>query len=324
MPRKSPKNQAFGGSARQHDAAEFLLYILDVLHDELNFKRNQPDYGAQLRTDLLERYPHLVGAPEKEISEYPDSEPTSHLNTQVAINQEWQRQLSADDSEISRLFHGQSAWITRCSMKDCGFALKRFRHFPVLQLNFPDKYTSRELFAPLSLMELIRWQINLDPRNASIVEDYKCQKCKRDKVCYQERAITYMPDYLIIEFQRFSGYDTEGLGSAKLTAQVKFTESIDLTPAFIPMGDPPPGGINLDRGQIGPFHYDCYAVVMHHGDTLQDGHYTAITRSLDKRGHLSSIWHRFNDTYIDRTTFAECQKPKTTVTHVFMKRMQNA
>ena len=324
MPRKSPKNQAFGGSARQHDAGEFLQYILEVLHDELNSKRNLPDYGAQLRTDLLKRYPHLVGAPEKTISDYPDSEPTSHLNTQVAIHQEWRRQLSADDSEISNLFHGQGAWITRCSMKDCGFALKRFRHFPVLQLNFPDKYISGELTTPLSLTELIRWQINLDPANASLVEGYKCQNCKRENVCYQERAITYFPDYLIIEFQRFSGYDTEGKGSAKLTAQVKFTEKIDLTSAFIPMGDPPQGGIKLDRGQVGPFHYDCYAVVMHHGDSLQYGHYTSITRSLDKRGHTSSIWHRFNDTFIDQTNFAECQKRNTTVTHVFLKRIQNA
>jgi len=208
-------------------------------------------------------------------------------------------------------------------MKDCGFALKRFRPFTVLQLNFPDKYTTRDLFAPLTLMEMVRWQINLDPKNCQKMEGYKCQKCQRKDVCYQERAISSFPDYLIVELQRFLGLDG-GLESAKLTAQVKFTETVDLTSAFIPFDEPTPDDIKLYRGQKGPFLYDCYAVVLHHGDTLQSGHYTTIARNLDKPGHPSNSWHRFNDTYVEPTTFAECQRPKTTVTQIFMKRRQQA
>lgn len=317
MPRRSPKADAFGGPGRQHDASDFLIYFIDVLHDEMNFKRDLPDYQAQLVIDLVRRHPELVGKTKNDISNFPDDEPTSYLNTQTAIVQEWGRFLDGENSKISTIFRGLDTWITHCPT--CGFALKRFSPYTVLQINFPDKYTTRAGYAPLTLMDMIRWQFNADPKNCQKMEGYKCQRCKTKDLCYQDRAISYFSDYLILEFQRFLQVDG-GLESAKITAQVKFSETIDLTSAFIRFDEPTPDGIKLYGGQIGPFIYDCYAVVLHHGDTLKQGHYTAIARSLDKSNHASGTWHRFNDTHVEPTNFQVTQADKATVTQVFMKR----
>lgn len=324
MPRKSPKNQAFGGTARQHDASEFLTYLMGVLDDELNNKRDKPDYQAQLRALLPS---HLT---EKEKDDWDTGEHTSFLNTQVAMRQEWQRQLNGDNSEIFKVFHGQEAWMMRCTKPDCGFVRKRFRPFPCIQLNFPYDYiTGKASSTSISMMTMFRTELNTV--GGHIIEGHICYKCKRESTCIQDRAITYMPEHLIVEFLRFGvQFDPADVPPGteaqtdKLTTQVQFPETIDLGPLFIPLDPPPSGGIKMEHGQTAPFIYDCYAVNMHRGRDLQSGHYVAMTRSLDKPNLEASKWHRFNDQVVTETLFEECQRPGTTVTQIFLKRRKPA
>jgi ubiquitin C-terminal hydrolase len=325
MPRKSPKNQAFGGYARQHDASEFLEYFLSVLHDETNRNRNKPDYQAQI---IALRPKDL---PEDKKDDWDDDVNLSSVNTQVLMLQEWRRLVNGDDSVISRMFHGQEAWLTRCTVPTCGFTVKRFRSLPMLHLIFPvDVITGTSKRTSISLMEMMRTTVNTSKESAGFNEGYKCKKCGTKDVCWQTRTITYFPDYFIVTIMRFAAdYNDDYVAGrvpdmAKITLPVKFTETMDLSQLFIPLGPPPPGGIELERGQVGPFIYDCYGIAIHSGNTLQSGHYVAMTRSLDKPGLDASTWHKFDDRTVRPTNFSESQLPNTHVTQIFMKRRQQA
>ncbi|RQM08270.1 hypothetical protein DH86_00001470, partial [Scytalidium sp. 3C] len=82
--RKHDRTEAFGGNKRQHDSAEFLEFLLEILHDELNMHRNIPPYNKSPK--------------EKELR---DLQPIMD-----AAAAEWASFLRSDDSLISQQIMG--------------------------------------------------------------------------------------------------------------------------------------------------------------------------------------------------------------------------
>lgn len=248
----------------------------------------------------------------------------SNLEVGAAVRQEWRKNLAGSDSEVSRFFQGMEATITECG--NCGFEKKNFAEFTALKVDFPQKYTERGVhIEKVSLTEMLDESFN---KPGNDMEDVLCASCEKRANAQQKRAITYMPDYLILDFPRFRDDGDKEYG--KIRTRIDFTESLNLDKIFISVPSPParPDDTPADRGHVGPFQYDVYAVIMHIGKQIQSGHYFALARSIDKPGHPSSRWHEFNDKIATPAEFAECQTKRkntyATVTNIFLKRRQRA
>ena len=306
------------------------MYLIMVLHDEMNRKRNMPDYQEQMMNIYNTQTSHLS---QKEKDDFYDKS-TDLLDTRDAIRQEWRRKLAGDDSEFSNLFHGMEAQLIRCTRPDCSYVKKNWREFSVLQMLFPPKYTKPgNKFPSVNLTDIFRHMFNLESPDP--LADYKCVNCKSPD-CVQDRAVTYLPDYLILEFSRFQANQVEPerdaggkiiqqFEASKIKTQINFTEKMDLKPIFIPVDSPSsrPGDTPDVRGCVEPFIYDCYGIIMHKGNTIQSGHYVAMTRNLDMPGQRQSRWHRFNDQHVEVCDFSWSHQPNTQVTHIFLKRRKS-
>ncbi len=309
------------------------MFLIDVLHDETNKKRDKPDYQQQLKNIEKSQTEHLPTQKEKD--NFHDRS-LDLLDNRIAIRQEWRRKLAGDDSAFSNLFHGMESVLIKCTKPDCRYVKKVFTGFSILQVNFPSKYTKiGKEFPSVSLTDIFRHEFNLqDLQKLDKLPDYKCVNCKAPNTCVKDRVVTYLPDYLILEFPRFqtNQSDVDSFGnpprefeSNKIKTRITFSEKIDLKPIFIPVESPPslPGDNDEVRGCIEPFIYDCYGIIIHKGSTIQSGHYIAYTRNLDMPGQSQSRWHQFNDQTVTPIDFAESQKPDTHVTNIFLKRRKN-
>jgi len=327
MPRKSPRSHAFGGTGRQHDSSEFLMYLVGVLHDEMNKNRDKPDYLEQTMSIVKSETRDLS---QKEKDDY-YNKATDLMDTRDAIRQEWRRKLAGDDSEFSNLFHGMEVQLIRCTREDCGYLKKSWREFSVLQMLFPPKFTMRGSKHPsVSLSDVLKYSFNVETPDP--LGEYKCTNCKTANTCVQDRAVTYLPDYLILEFSRFAANQYEpgktqnqSFSAEKIRTQITFAENINLKQIFIPVDSPSslPGDDDAVRGCVEPFIYDCYGIIMHLGSGIQSGHYYALTRNLDMPGTPQGKWHEFNDELVREQPFSFSQMHDKHVTHIFLKRRKN-
>ena len=110
-----------------------------------------------------------------------------------------------------------------------------------------------------------------------------CEKCNKLQQARKKLAITQLPDLLIIHLKRFA---TTYTGTAKLDGYVQIPHCLDLN------YDPAIKHISSI--------YHLYAVCNHIGDTLKEGHYTAVVQNSDKKG-----WNLFNDSKV--TPIAESE-----------------
>ncbi|KAK5155641.1 hypothetical protein LTS14_005902 [Recurvomyces mirabilis] len=78
-------------------------------------------------------------------------------------------------------------------------------------------------------------------------------------------TIQNSPEILIVQLKRFS-FDTLTQTSSKVSGEVDFDEELDLT--------------NFTDKQ-GKLKYLIHSVVLHHGDTVEEGHYVAAVRRPD-------------------------------------------
>lgn len=297
MPRKTLKSQAFGGTALQHDAGEFITFIMDVLHDELNFNRDKPDYQKQLGL-MTEQ----------------EQDARNTINVQLAIHQEWQRYLAGDNSLISHLCHGQRVYVLECS--HCRKSTKQWQNFQMLLANFPEKYSVPGAPRSIGLVDLLRTSYT---RTATeLIEESKCDGCNMVGTRRSSLWVSRFPDYLIIECVRFwNRHDVMG----KVSTHVTFPDMLDLTEFFIPITGDAPGDLKVLPEQKGPFIYDCYGVTQHFGSSLQGGHWIANARSLDKANTSNARqWHEFNDSTVKKSRFEATQGPSSHATHIFLKR----
>jgi ubiquitin carboxyl-terminal hydrolase 8 len=311
-------NQAFGGSARQHDASEFLGYILGILHDETNRNRNKPSYETLLLEYILRSHPNRGSLTRQQQLDYDHDEEISQLPMAKAMTQEWERQLEADNSIISRTFHGQWSDIVRCTKDGCGFAKHRFSTFARLQLQFPPDHQSLRNKLPIPITDMLDLAYNKNLDDVPVQQGLKCWKCKGTE-CKLDQAVTYMPEYLVVDIQRFGASG----GTVKIQSLVEFEEFIDFSSIVLEAKNAAAGELQRP-GHIGPFTYQCYAAIIHIGSGVQSGHYIALARNLDNPGHRSNMWHEFNDRESKVRGFPRFRQPGTTVTSIFLKRVRNS
>ncbi|KAF5351330.1 hypothetical protein D9758_008023 [Tetrapyrgos nigripes] len=241
----------------QHDSQEFLSFLLDGIHEDLN--------------RILIR-PNIVRTPE-------DEEKLEKLPAEVASEQEWKLWRESNDSVIVDYFQGQLKNQLKCLT--CSKASTTYNAFSILSVPVPHGRSGK---VPLKQ--------SLDAFfNAEILENddaWDCPQCKTKRPAAKQLSLARLPPILVIHLKRF---EANGRFSDKVDTFVDFPlKALDMTgymPASTGIAGAGAGaGVSVSspddpRTQVPPYRYDLYGVTNHVGN-LSSGHYTAFVASRDK------------------------------------------
>ncbi|NXG42828.1 UBP2 hydrolase, partial [Psilopogon haemacephalus] len=167
----------------QQDAQEFLRFLLDGLHSEVNRVLVRP----RASTDTLD---HL-----------PDDEKSRQM---------WRRYQEREDSRISDLFVGQLKSSLTCS--ECGYCSTAFDPFWDLSLPIPKKS-----YGEVTLLDCLRLFTKEDVLDGD--EKPTCCRCKARTRCTKKFSIQKFPKILVLHLKRFS---EARIRSSKLSTFVNF------------------------------------------------------------------------------------------------------
>lgn len=259
---------AFGGSAVQHDPQELLMFLLEILVDEMNPYRNLP--SVQQLSDAQE-------AAERELEDGASAE------------QAWLGSKRADGSIIFRYLTAQITQIIECNK--CGLKSRRHELMTQLPANFDN-----DASPPCKLRDLIA--AGYGPDSKQTIDDFRCSRCCGEKETVTANRTDYisaMPDYLIVQIVRFR---VEGTITSKVRYPVQFDEAkdnrnfLDLTDCFLPMK----GQTMKDMipQQNGNCKYRPISVVVHSGSDIGGGHFYTIAKQVDQETNARK-WHKYND-----------------------------
>ncbi|XP_072249173.1 ubiquitin carboxyl-terminal hydrolase 2a isoform X1 [Leuresthes tenuis] len=166
----------------QQDAQEFLRFLLDGLHNEVN-------RVTVRRRGAVEDLDHL-----------PDEEKGKKM---------WSKYLEREDSKIVDLFVGQLKSSLTCS--HCGFCSTVFD--PFWDLSLP---IAKKGYGEVSLMDCVRLFTKEDVLDGD--EKPTCYRCKSRRRCTKKFTIQKFPKILVLHLKRFS----EARRTSKLSTFVNF------------------------------------------------------------------------------------------------------
>ncbi|KAG9313137.1 hypothetical protein JVU11DRAFT_6587 [Chiua virens] len=240
----------FGGSD-QHDSQEFLTFLLDGLHEDLNrvFKK-----------------PSSESSPEREAE-------LEKLPQQIASEQEWEIYRMRNDSLIVDYFQGQFRNKMECLT--CHHTSTTYNSFMYLSLPMPSVKGPSKVSLYSCLDAFVKEEV-LEKSEA-----WHCPKCKTLRSATKMLSLSRLPAVLLIHLKRFS---VKGLFTDKIETIVDFPlKALDLTNYMPPPLPPamrkiPTSAVDDPRVQVPPYRYDLYAITNHFG-SLSNGHYTAFVAS---------------------------------------------
>ncbi|XP_058270152.1 ubiquitin carboxyl-terminal hydrolase 2a isoform X3 [Hemibagrus wyckioides] len=167
----------------QQDAQEFLRFLLDGLHNEVNRVTVRPRANT-------EDFDHL-----------PDDEKGKKM---------WSKYLEREDSKIVDLFVGQLKSSLTCT--ECGYCSTVFD--PFWDLSLP---ISKKGYGEVSLMDCMRLFTKEDVLDGD--EKPTCYRCKARRKCTKKFTIQKFPKILVLHLKRFS---EARVRSSKLSTFVNF------------------------------------------------------------------------------------------------------
>lgn len=243
----------------QQDCQEFLTFILDGLHEDLNANGDK------------ERLKELTEVEERR---------RETMSVRVASTIEWERYLKSDFSLIVDTCQGQ--YQSRLKCLTCNYTSTTYNVFSFLSLPIPRHHQMVTLH---DCFDLFTAEEILDGDDA-----WLCPHCKQHRKTSKRLQISRLPNILIIHLKRFQqrGWTRT---SDKLETFVTYpVNGLDLTrywPDYTGDDEHRLSRIPV-RGQTAPFKYDLYGVANHYG-TLKGGHYTSFV----KKGRKG--WCYFDD-----------------------------
>ncbi|XP_062872119.1 ubiquitin carboxyl-terminal hydrolase 21 [Trichomycterus rosablanca] len=188
----------FSGYSQQ-DAQEFLRFLLDRLHTEINRRPLQ--------------CPSVTTNPEPSYKQFRLSEEASAM---------WRKHLDRDDSIIVDLFSGQLRSSLHCSV--CSHYSNTFDVFCDLSLPIPKVKYSFIIYVTLKeCLDLFSQEEKLDKENSPM-----CGRCNRRTESTKSLTIQRFPKILVIHFKRFT---TSRYSIRKSTVPVLFpVTNLDMGP----------------------------------------------------------------------------------------------
>lgn len=276
----SPQFAGYG----QHDSQEFLRFLMDGLHDDLNRIKNKPPY--------------------EEIKDGKnDTNETKSLRW-------WKNYTDRNNSIFTDIFCGQLSSTIVC--EECGHTSTAFDPFWDLSLPIPKRFTKKSGFRSrystsygdeepraTELAKPARGEFNTSGKcslldcfaeftKAELLADNNqvyCSQCKTHRDCTKQLALYRFPEILVIHIKRFTH---RAYSRSKLNTEISFPSYLDLTDLI---ADP-----RISRRSSPPI-YGLYAVSNHMGGT-GGGHYTAHCNTSTSRD--LSEWHTFNDSHVSQ------------------------
>lgn len=263
----------------QQDCIEFLNFILDSLHEDLN--------KASARSPK-ERAEVMAVSPENE-------KMREQTPVRLASTIEWERYLKIDLSTIVDYFQGQ--FLSRLKCLECYQSSTTYNVFSILSLPIPERMGGNKRVSLFDCLNFFTETELLDGDNK-----WHCPNCKRFTRLTKTIMITRLPAVLIIHFKRFKMIGNSGR-ILKLDTFIEYPVEnvLDMTLYWPQVGtflDPEnTNGMSAEderqklanlpvRNQVAPFRYKLYGVVNHFGN-LTTGHYTSY---VNKKG-----WIYFDD-----------------------------
>ncbi|XP_070622599.1 ubiquitin carboxyl-terminal hydrolase 21 isoform X2 [Erythrolamprus reginae] len=178
----------------QQDAQEFLKFLMDRLHVEINRKgRKSPCILSDAK------WPTVL-------------EESETLSDDEQANQMWKRYLEREDSKIVDLFVGQLKSCLKCQA--CGYRSTTFEVFCDLSLPIPKKGFAGGKVSLLDCFKLFTKEEELDSENAPV-----CDKCRQRTRSTKKLTIQRFPRILVLHLNRFS---TTRYSIKKCSAYVDF------------------------------------------------------------------------------------------------------
>ncbi|XP_066566888.1 ubiquitin carboxyl-terminal hydrolase 2a isoform X2 [Amia ocellicauda] len=167
----------------QQDAQEFLRFLLDGLHNEVNRVTVRPRASTE------------------DLDHLPDDEKGKRM---------WNKYLEREDSRVVDLFVGQLKSSLTCS--DCGYCSTVFD--PFWDLSLP---IAKKGYGEVSLMDCMRLFTKEDVLDGD--EKPTCYRCKARRKCTKKFTIQKFPKILVLHLKRFS---EARIRTSKLSTFVNF------------------------------------------------------------------------------------------------------
>ncbi|KAJ3335334.1 ubiquitin-specific protease doa4, partial [Kappamyces sp. JEL0680] len=165
---------SFAGNEQQ-DSQEFLSFLLDQLHEDLNVaKRPFPPNGPELDS---ENYP-----------------------PQQFMMMEWQKYKQRNWSIIVDMFQGVLQSVLQCLT--CKKTSTSYNTFMYLSLPIPSTNRQGVKNGPVSVFECL--QSFLATETLTGDDQWKCPRCKVNRDASKSLAIVKLPTVLLIHLKRFS------------------------------------------------------------------------------------------------------------------------
>lgn len=253
---------------RQHDAHEFLRYMLDRLHTELQ-QVSFPVDGSG--SGLAGGGGHKPG----EGKPNPYNVPAlSHLHTK------------GRNSIVTNVFGGILQSEVRCLI--CGMESKKHDPFLDLSLDIPEKFYTKESAvegadkdkdAPVCHISDCLSSFT-EVEELAETELYYCNSCKCKQKSTKRFWIRRLPNVLCLHIKRFRW---NNFYRTKIDLRISFPiNALDMSQFVLNNGP------ETRRSNSSCNVYDLAAVIVHHGNGSSCGHYTSFAIN-------NGVWMHFND-----------------------------
>lgn len=253
------------GIDRQQDAKEYLDFLLDCLHEDLNIHWQRKPLQP-------------LSAQEEAVRETMPVRKVSRI--------EWDRYSNRESSFISSLFAGQHASRLRCTT--CRRTSTTYEAFYSISVEIPRSGRG-------DIHDCLKSYCQEEMLSGD--EVWKCSYCKCEREATKQIIITRAPQILVVHFKRFSASKTES--ARKVHTPINFPlHGLNMEPYMLPSTSSSANsqehfsttGDLIDAAITPPYLYDAYAVMRHIGQSGGGGHYISLVRDAPR-----GCWRKFDD-----------------------------
>lgn len=278
----------------QHDGHEFLIYLIDQLHEEIKsdiqikkikLNKSTSKYVEE-KTNLKNLIESTTDETEKqnyktELKKLYDE--NYILDVQYEGLKFYQTFIKDNHSIITDLFYG--VFLSEIKCEHCLNKSVSFEPFNVLQLDMEQNLNNLE--------EILKNYF----KEGSV--DYKCDECEKNGIAKKTLIIHMLPEKLIIQLKRFI---VRGRHSRKNNSNINF-----------PIDNLVLNEVIKDKD----VEYELYSVVNHIGD-VGGGHYTNYSKN-----QINKEWYEFNDSSVSYLTKPEDEIISSNAYILFYQKKRN-